>query len=94
MIPSTIKREDIQKALVYIGQNGVPETRKSKRYCLSEDRHYPPKYVVSIAHELATGTRLDWKQFNGGCGPGDCNDFLKGLGFTVVCCPHRCGGTP
>jgi len=61
-----IDRRYIEKALNQIKRDrDVPVERRSKKYCLVEDkRHYPPKYVLSQAHYHKTGKEL--KGFKGG----------------------------
>jgi len=77
-----IEKEDISKAMEYIDKNGVPPGRESKKFDLVyNSKHYPPKYVISIANKYANGEELDPQEFNGGH---QTNDFLRGLGFKIV----------
>lgn len=67
---------------------GFPTRRKSRGYCLAVDgRHFPPKYTIALAYEIATGNLLDSEQFSGG-DESEC--FLRDRGFDVVAC--NCGG--
>ena len=86
-IPSIIARDHILKAIHEIDELGVPDRRKSTNYCLiHEQRHYPPKYVISIAAKYATGEELWHHNFQGGEGYGRANEFLRSRGFEVVEC--------
>ena len=88
MIPDTIVRKCVEAALKRIRQEGVPRARRGRGYCLvAQGMHYPPKYVISLAHEIVTGEPLDPGEFEGGR---ETNGFLSRLGFEVV--PCRCGG--
>lgn len=58
MIPTEIERRHILKAIEEIDSEGYPKHRSSYRYDLEYGkRFYPPKYVISIASRLATGTQ-------------------------------------
>jgi len=79
---------DVEAAVRHIDQNGVDKRRASTMFCfVMGGRHYPPKYVVSLAVANAHGTALAAQEFSGGT---DTNAVLAGLGFEVVAC--RCGG--
>ena len=91
IIPSTISRDHILKAIHEIDEQGVPNRRKSTKYCLvHEYRHYPPKYVISVAARYAIGTELGHHDFYGGKGSGCANQFLRNRGFQIAEC--QCGG--
>lgn len=82
MISENIKKTDVLKALKEITRDGVPDKRKSRKYHLKhEGKHYPPKYVLSIANKFATGKELLPFEFNGGT---ESNDHLSKLGFKIV----------
>jgi len=82
MIPRNIKRIHIIKAIEEIEKNGVPERRKSRKFFLEfSGRHYPPKYVISLANKYANGKELDPTKFGGGK---ETNNFLKNLGFNII----------
>ncbi len=87
IIPSSISRDHILKAMHEIDQRGVPDRRKSTSYCLvHEQRHYPPKYVISAAARYAIGRELGPHEFYGGEGYGCANVFLRSRGFEIVEC--------
>lgn len=68
--------------------HGADLRRAATRFCLvDEQRHYPPKYVVSLAVQQAFGTRLKPSSFSGGA---ETNGLLRRLGFDVLAC--TCGG--
>ena len=80
-IPSEIKKEHIIQAIEKIDEEGIPLRNESKDYdLLWNNKHYPPKLLISYAHQFANGSILDTNTFSGGK---ESNDFLKNLGFTV-----------
>lgn len=83
MIPTCIKRDHILKAIDELNAEGISDNRRSKIYCLVESEHYPPKYLISLGHRIATGELLSPGSFNGGK---ESNDFLTSLEFMVVKC--------
>ena len=89
MISAEVTKTDILEALARIERDGVPTRRKARGYCLvANGRHFPPKYTIALAHEIATGEFLSSEAFSGG---NECNDFLRRLGFDVAVC--TCGGS-
>lgn len=77
-----IRREDVLKALQEIDRDGIPKGRGSTRFNLiHEGQRYPPKYVVGLAHKLATGEALSPEDYSGG---EQTNAVLVKLGFHVV----------
>ena len=88
MIPTEIKRTHILEALQRISREGVPPRRISRGYCLVKaGHHFPPKYTIALAHEIATGQFLSSNVFSGGS---ESNGFLKARGFDVVECNCGC----
>ena len=85
-IPELISRTHVEEAIQRIIRDGVPPTRRSKNYCLVAGEHLPPKYTISVAHEVATGTPLPWDEFHGGP---PSNKFLQHRGFAVTKCHCR-----
>lgn len=82
MIPETITRAHILEALKQIDASSIPASRQSVDYdVVHAGKRYPPKYVISIAAQYATGAQLAPDEF--GAGP-ETNAFLTGLGFDVV----------
>lgn len=82
MIPNNISREDILRAIKEIDNFGVPENRMQKRHALEfENKHYPPKYAISLANKFANGYELESTKFSGGP---ETNNFLKKRGFKIV----------
>ena len=89
MIPELITKTNIAEALRCIIRDGVPSRRRGRGYCLVADgKHFPPKYTISLAHQVAVGESLSPDQFSGGV---ETNHFLRSRGFTVVECD--CGGS-
>jgi len=67
MIPSNISRHHLIQAMEEIDKNGVPEDRVSTKYYVRHNgRHYPPKYLISIANKYANGKELEPLTFHGG----------------------------
>jgi MoxR-like ATPase len=81
VIPEGIRRQHVEAAIREIDINGTPMERESTKFDLVIDgKHYPPKYALSLAAKIATGTELDPAQFSGGS---ETNEFLESLGFEV-----------
>jgi hypothetical protein len=84
MIPGSICKQDVEWAAEQIQREGVPPGRGSRKFAVEVDhRLYPPKYVLSLAAQRATGKLLMPDQFSGGQ---EANAFLKRLGFGI--CPY------
>ena len=89
MIPAHITRTDIEEALRRIIRDGVPPPRRGRGYCLvTTGEHFPPKYTIALAHQVATGEWLGPDRFSGGR---ESNEFLRRRGFEVADCD--CGGS-
>jgi len=74
MIPGFTSTE-VLSALKEIDKNGVPSTRKSRKYDLVfKDKKYPPKYVVSLASDSS------YKNFDSG----DAIQRLEALGYSIT----------
>lgn len=80
-IPKNIEREHILDAMRVIDLAGVPIKNQSKDYdVISEQKHYPPKYVILLANNNYTNNnKLTPNDFNSI----DANRFLERLGFIV-----------
>ncbi|WP_295455169.1 hypothetical protein [uncultured Thiodictyon sp.] len=66
MIPNLSAR-NIKAAVRQIDREGCDKRRASTKFCLVVgDRHYPPKYVISLAVEQARGRLLTPQEFSGG----------------------------
>ena len=88
IIPPLVTSSHIREAMRRITNDGFPQSRKSRRYCLVEDgRHFPPKYTIALAHEVATGSFLGSNEFSGGA---ESERFLLDRNFDVAECD--CGG--
>jgi hypothetical protein len=81
MIPKTITKNHIIRAAEFIDRSHVPDYRRAKKFEVSvHGRTYPPKYLLSIACQMATGRLLKPDEFGGG---DEANGFLDRLGFAV-----------
>ena len=88
MIPVLITKMHIAEAIRRIRRDGVPPRRGARDYCLvTNGKHFPPKYTIAVAHQIATGKCLRPDQFSGGT---ESIRFLGSRGFRVVEC--TCGG--
>jgi len=82
MIPKNINSSHILNAMGEIEKSKVLYHRISRKFLLEYDgRHYPPKYVISLANKYANGRELKPSEFSGGK---ETNDFLKNLGFNII----------
>ena len=67
MIPALITKMHIAEAIRRIRRDGVPPRRRARDYCLvTNGKHFPPKYTIAVAHQIATGKCLRPDQFSGG----------------------------
>lgn len=63
MIPKNLTQEDILQAIKEVDANGIPLDRHSTKWSVLHDgKHYPPKYLVSIANKFRNGE--EWHQTN------------------------------
>ncbi len=86
MISSNITRDHSIQAVKEIDKNGVPEDRApTKFYVKHNGKHYPPKYLISIANKYANGKELDSGTFHSG---DEANPFLKERGFEIILIPE------
>ena len=76
-----ISKQDVEKALKYIDEKGVPFKNQSTKHELVTDdgKRYPPKYVIAIADHLANGTDVSTERFNAI----EAINFLEKLKFTI-----------
>ncbi|HDD61448.1 MAG TPA: hypothetical protein ENF22_02825 [Chloroflexi bacterium] len=82
MIPKTISRDHLLEAAKIIDREGIPKMRQSTRYnVLVTGKKYPPKYLIAVACELATGKMLSSQGYNGGA---ESNSFLRVRGFSIT----------
>ena len=84
VIPPLITEEHIKEAIRRIDHEGIPRQRRSRGYCLVMDgKHFPPKYTIALAHEIATGKFLSSDHFSGGA---ESNLFLRSRNFDFTEC--------
>ncbi len=82
MIPQTIQRDQILQAIEQIDAEGYDKKNESTKYdLLYNGRRYPPKITISLAHIFVSGSPHSVDKFSGG---DESNNFLKGLGFSIV----------
>jgi hypothetical protein len=62
-----LEREHVRQALRRIDSEGISAGAQSTQYDLIDgSKRYPPKYVLELAAEFATGSRLNRADFSGG----------------------------
>lgn len=61
-----ISDEHVKQAIQFIDVNGVPDKNKSTKYelVLDNGKKYPPKYVIAVAGQIATGNEINLNDFN------------------------------
>ncbi len=66
MIPKTIQESHVLQAIEKIDAEGIvyPLTKSKKYDLVYNGKTYPPKLVISLAHEFANGEYLTHKKFN------------------------------
>ena len=76
-----ITEQNIQDAIKYIDEHGVPNRNKSTVYELvsSDGKKYPPKYVIAVAAYLATGREIRTDDFNAV----EAKSFFSTRGYTI-----------
>jgi Domain of unknown function (DUF4145) len=81
VIPARINRDHVLTALSLIERDGVPPGRESRGVELRHNgRGYPPKLVISVACQVATGRELPSSEFI----TTDAERYLSGLRFSVA----------
>ena len=82
MIPKNLTQEDILQAIKEVDATVIPLDRHSTKWSVLYDgKHYPPKYLVSIANKFRNGEEWHQNKFSGGP---ETNQFLESLGFEIV----------
>lgn len=77
-----VTRENVLEAIQRIQREGFPETHSSTKYAVVHaGRTYPPKYLLSLAVECATGRAFSTSEFYGGA---QTNEPLRRLGFEIA----------
>lgn len=78
-----IEAEHVIEALKQIDDEGIPDDARSTMYDLVHaSKRYPPKYVLSLASQVATGEELDRQTFTGG-ESSKAFRLLRKLGFQI-----------
>jgi hypothetical protein len=82
-ITNTITRHHLISALNRIGSlDNIPSKRRARRVALRyNNRNYPLKFVICIAHEIATGQEYSYKEFTTNMA----RDYINTLGeFDII----------
>ena len=76
-----ISEQNILDALKYIDEQGVPAKNKSTVYELvsNDGKKYPPKYVIAVAAQIATGREIRTDDFNAV----EAKNFFETRGYTI-----------
>jgi hypothetical protein len=78
--PRIVNRDHVLTALSRIDREGVPRINQSRGVELYQDgKGYPPKYVISLAFQIATGRALPFSEFI----TTEAERLLTGLRFSV-----------
>jgi 5-methylcytosine-specific restriction protein B len=85
-VPDSVTKQHVLEAMDRIGLEPArwPRNSESRDYDVIDPRtgaRFPPKLVLSVAAEIATGRPLSRGSFHGGA---QTNGRLTGLGFTVL----------
>lgn len=89
-IPNNITKEHLEKAIIKIDKEGVPQNGDSHYYDAQfNGKLYPPKLIVSYANLFANGEVLDRRTFRGGLDT-PCFQLLEKNDFQII---HK-NGTP
>ena len=84
-IPQGITRQHILTAKKRLDEGELTKFSSSTKFdVVIDENRYPPKAILSIAAEEATGIPLPVSAFNVGEGDGESNSVLRKLGFTLV----------
>ena len=82
MILGHIHKENILQTANYIDKNGILPKYQSNTYWVKmNDKEYPFKYLVRIAHRLIEGNENQWLDFNS---RKEYRDYVQSLGFSIV----------
>lgn len=82
MIPKTIEKKHILKAINELKNIRISNSRNSRKFILEyQGNNFSPKYIISIANKYANGKELLSNKFSGGK---ETNNFLKKLGFNII----------
>ncbi len=76
-----ISEQNILDAFKYIDEHGVPSKNKSTVYELvsADGKKYPPKYVIAVAANLATGREIKTDDFNAD----EAKNFFESRGYKI-----------
>jgi hypothetical protein len=82
-IPDILTRQHVEAAIAHLKQNGIPHHADSTRYDLIDPagNRWPPKVVLQLAVEFASGVPFPRGGFSGG---DETNSRLEALGFVVA----------
>ena len=81
-IPELISSDHIRRAAARIRISGVPNSRRSTLYdAVVDGDRLPPKYLLSVACEIATGQPLRAGDFSGGA---ETHTFLRQRDIPII----------
>src|SRR5262245_56323227 len=84
-VPAGLTQEHVLRALADLDAGTSHLFGAPTRYELVHDgKRYAPKAVVGLACRYSIGRALSPEEFSGGEAPGQANDVLRKLGFTVI----------
>ncbi|HZG25549.1 MAG TPA: hypothetical protein VEZ17_13250 [Chitinophagaceae bacterium] len=86
MIPKTINRKEVLKAITKANYKFIPRQRRARHWAvLFEGIHYPVKLLISWAYEFQKGKEWDSSYFISQ----EAIHYLKSLGFTIISIKHH-----
>ena len=76
-----IKEKDINSALKFIDENGVPVQHQRSKYDLvvEDGKKYPLKYVIGVAAHIATGDAIS----TDGIKEDEASSYLQSMGYNI-----------
>mgnify|MGYP000978535340 FL=1 len=76
-----IRKDSILSALKFIDEHGIPDKHKSTQYELisSDDKKYPPKYVIAVANYIENGGEIVTTGYNAV----EAKNYFESHGFKI-----------
>ena len=76
-----IRKDSILSALKFLDEHGIPDKHKSTQYELisSDDKKYPPKYVIAVANHIENGGEIVTTGYNAV----EAKNYFESHGFKI-----------
>ena len=74
-------KDSILSALKFLDEHGIPDKHKSTQYELisSDDKKYPPKYVIAVANHIENGGEIVTTGYNAV----EAKNYFESHGFKI-----------